>query len=73
MFCKVTYFNILSCYVLCCIVTQNTIRLKKGDKTTIMKIKNDLFRSKGHTKKYKEEKNNETRERKTNNKKRIHR
>lgn len=35
MFCKVTYFNILSCYVLCCIVTQNTIRLKKGDKTTM--------------------------------------
>lgn len=38
-----------------------------------MKMRYDLFRLKGHTKKYKEEKNNETRERKTNNKKRIHR
>ena len=72
MFCKVTYFNILSCYVLCCIVTQNTIRLKKGDKTTMNK-KYNLFRSNGHTKKYKEEKINETRERKTYNKKKVYR
>ena len=38
-----------------------------------MKMRYDLFRLKGHTKKYKEEKINETRERKTSNKKRIHR